>query len=88
MSKDNVIGCQIIHCLMVRSFGLLCAQSSVLFCLETMIIDNETNAVCTTVDTALFGFYVDDDLFNFLSSEDIFASLVKLGYYCCHEDYP
>ena len=53
------------------SFGLLCAQSSAMFCLEKTLNDNVTGASYETIKNALAGFYVDDGLFSFMSEAEL-----------------
>ena len=53
------------------SFGLLCAQSAALFCLEKALTDNDTNASIETILLALRSFHVDDGLFSFDNEESL-----------------
>ena len=53
------------------SFGLRCAQSAALFCLEKALTDNDTNASIETILLALRSFYVDDGLFSFDNEESL-----------------
>ena len=55
------------------SFGLLCAQSAALFCLEKTLFENATNATDLTVKMVLFGFDMDEELFSFNSEEELLA---------------
>ena len=60
------------------SFGLSPAQSTSLFCLEKMIMDNITKASEKTVNTALGAFYVDDGLVSFSSAEELIVFYKEL----------
>ena len=63
---------KMIPCHMTRlSFGLLCAQSSAMFCLEKTLNNNATGASYETIRNALAGFYVDDGLFSFMSENEL-----------------
>ena len=57
------------------SFGLLCAQSAALFCLDKALLDNVTNASLETIVLALKSFYVDDSLFSFDNEESLILFL-------------
>ena len=70
--KNNDINEKMGPCRMTcLSFGLLCVQSSALFCLEKTLLDNVTSTSDFTIKTALLGFYVDDRLFSFSSEEEL-----------------
>ena len=76
--KDNDPNGSIVPCRMTRSsFGLLCAQSGVLFCLERMLLENERNASAETIVKALLSFYVDEGLFSFGSEFELIMFLKK-----------
>ena len=57
--------------MMRLSFGLLCAQSAALFCLDKTLLNNATNASFETIIMALKSFYVDDGLFSSDSEESL-----------------
>ena len=70
--KNNDPSQPIVPCRMTRlSFGLLCAQSAALFCLEKALTDNDTKASIETILMALRSFYVDDGLFSFDNEESL-----------------
>ena len=72
--KDNDFSKPIVINKMTRlSFGLLPAQSTALYCLEKMILDNATKASMSTITTALKSFYVDDGLFSFPSEAELIS---------------
>ena len=68
--KTNEFNEKILPCKMTSlSYGLLCAQSAVCFCLEKMLLDNATKASDLTILKAWGGFYLDDGLFSFQSEQ-------------------
>ena len=61
------------------SFGLLCAQSAALFCLERAIMDSAICASNETVLKTLISFYVDDGLFSFANVESLITFFKEIG---------
>ena len=63
---DPIVPC----CMTCLSSGLGCAQSTAMFCLESTLLVNATDASYLTTEKELRIFYVDDGLFSFQSDNE------------------